>query len=172
MSDTARDPSPWRLSWRADPAGRVLADRHYNRQSVGAKQFVPPSRCLVMITGDRSALWVTSWPFAEYVKHDWAGAWVCSIFRNEGAHLSSTLITHAVAHTRVRWPDVPDLGIVTFVDANKTRRKRDPGRCFRRAGWRHVGFTAGGLYVLQQLPGEMPDPLSLPETQMPLWEAS
>lgn len=32
----------WRLSWRADPAGAVLADRHYNRQRVGSKQFVPP----------------------------------------------------------------------------------------------------------------------------------
>ena len=30
------------------------------------------------------ALWVTSFPFAQYVRHQWAGAWVCSAFRNEG----------------------------------------------------------------------------------------
>lgn len=164
--------STWRRSWRADPAARALADRHYNRQAHGASQFVPPGRCLVLLTADRSALWVTSWPYAKYVKHAWAGAWVCSIFRNEGEHLSSDLITDAVAHTRASWPVAPAGGIVTFVDPAKTRRKRDPGRCFRKAGWRHVGFTAGGLYVLQQLPGEMPVPLSLPETQMSLWEAS
>lgn len=39
---------PWRLSWRADPRARPLADRHYNRQRIGAAQFVPPGRCLVL----------------------------------------------------------------------------------------------------------------------------
>jgi hypothetical protein len=38
----------WQLSWRADPVARQLADRHYNRQAVGAAQFVPPGRCLVV----------------------------------------------------------------------------------------------------------------------------
>lgn len=40
----------WCLSWRADPLGRELADRHYARQSVGAPQFVPPGRCVVLRT--------------------------------------------------------------------------------------------------------------------------
>jgi hypothetical protein len=52
--------SPWRRSWRADPRGAAIADRHYNRQRVGAPQFVPPGACLVLLTEDRSALWVTS----------------------------------------------------------------------------------------------------------------
>jgi hypothetical protein len=104
------------------------------------------------------ALWISSWPFAEYVRHAWPGAWICSCFRNEGAGLSSELITEAVAATRAFWPEVPALGFVTFVDANKTRKKRDPGRCYRRAGWKHVGFTKGGLWALQQLPEEMPEP--------------
>lgn len=56
--------SPWRLSWRADPAARAIADRHYNRQKPGAAQFVPPGRCLVLKAFDGSAVWVTSWPFA------------------------------------------------------------------------------------------------------------
>jgi hypothetical protein len=50
------------------------------------------------------------------------------------------------------------LGMVTFVDPTQTRRKRDPGRCFRRAGFRAVGFTKGGLVALQMLPAEMPGP--------------
>lgn len=147
----------WHLSHRADPRAVALADRHYNRQKIGTPQFVPPGRCLVLLTEQADALWVSSWPFAQYVRHAWAGAWVCSLFRNEGAVLSSDLIRAAVAATRWYWPDVPSLGMVTFVDKDKTRRKRDPGRCYRKAGWAHVGYTAGGLVTLQQLPDAMPE---------------
>lgn len=147
----------WRTSWRADPIARAVADRHYNRQSIGAAQFVPPGRCLVLMA-DGPALWITSWPQSEYVQHAWAGAWMCSAFRNEGSTLSSTLIRDAVAATRWRWPDVPELGMVTFVDAAKVRRKRDPGRCYHRAGFTNVGHTDGGLIALRLAPAEMPDP--------------
>jgi len=146
----------WHLSDRADPAAKKLADRHYNRQSPDSAQFVPPGRCVVLRTREADAFWITSWPFAEYVRHAWPGAWVCSAFRNESAHLSSALIVAAVAATRAFWTP-PALGIVTFVDAAKTRRKRDPGRCFRRAGFEHVGYTKGGLYALQLMPEAMPE---------------
>lgn len=150
----------WRLADRADPAARDVADRHYNRQSVGAAQFVPPGRCLVLYgeSDEGRAFWVTSWPFAEYVGHAWPGAWVCSAFRNEGLGLSSDLIRQAVAATCWRWPVTPDLGMVTFVDASKVRRKRDPGRCFLRAGFEPDGATAGGLVALRLAPGAMPAP--------------
>lgn len=149
--------NPWRISDRAEPAALRLADRHYNRQKPGTPQYVPPGRCHCLLTHSESALWVTSWPFEEYVRHEWAGAWVNSLFRNEGPILSSDLIAAAVSATRARW-EPPSLGIVTFVDATKTRRKRDPGRCYRKAGWKHVGFTKGGLWAFQQLPHEMPAP--------------
>jgi hypothetical protein len=147
----------WYISHRADPRAAALADRHYNRQKIGAPQFVPPGRCLVLLTEDADAVWVTSWPFAEYVKHAWAGAWVCSLFRNEGAVLSSELIREAVAATCWYWPDIPALGMVSFVDPDKTRRKRDPGRCYRKAGWRVCGATVGGLVALQLPLIDMPD---------------
>lgn len=150
---------PWIVSHRADPDCLPIADRHYSRQKPGTPQFVPPGRCFVLKSVCLRAVWVTSWPFAEYVKHAWAGAWVNSFFRNEGAGLSSELIRAAVAATRARWPDVPELGLVTFVDARKTRRKRDPGRCYARAGFTHVGYTKAGLYAFQMLPKEMPDPV-------------
>lgn len=145
----------WTLSYRADPAVVPLADRHYNRQSIGSPQFAPPGRAFVLKRHD--AFWITSWPFAEYVRHAWAGAWVCSAFRNEGPILSSELIRQAVAATRWYWPDVPALGMITFVDTAKVRRKRDWGRCYRKAGFEPVGFTAGGLVALQMVAAAMPE---------------
>jgi hypothetical protein len=147
---------PWRLSHRADPEARVLADRHYSRQSVGAAQFVPPGRCLVLVAD--GAYWVTSWPFAEYVKHRWAGAWICSAFRKEGPGLASDMIRAAVAATRAYFGEPPSLGMVTFVDGDKVRRKRDPGRCFLRSGFVYIGYTQSGLVALQLRPDQMPDP--------------
>jgi hypothetical protein len=145
----------WRLSHRAEPLAVAIADRHYNRQKPGTPQFVPPGRCLVLIADDVSALWVTSFPFAQYVKHAWAGAWVNSLFRNEGNYLSSELIRQAIAATLWRWP-CPPLGMITFVDASKIRGT-NPGYCYLKAGFKRVGHTVGGLVALQMLPKDMPD---------------
>lgn len=146
----------WHVSHRFDEQALPLADRHYNRRAVGSPQFVPPGRCFVLTSVCGRALWTSSWPFAEYTKHAWAGAWVNSLFRNEGAGLSSELILEAVAATRANWPDVPALGMITFVDAAKVRKKRDPGRCYLRAGFRRAGETKGGLLAFQLLPADMP----------------
>jgi len=147
----------WHLSHRADAEVLPLADRHYNRQKIGSPQFAPPGSCVVFKTQPLEAFWITSFPFAEYVKHAWAGAWMCSAFRNESKHLSSELIREAVAATRAYYGAPPSLGMVTFVDAKKTRHKRDPGRCYLRAGFKPCGFTKGGLYALQLLPAYMPE---------------
>lgn len=150
----------WHESWRADPQARALADKHYNRQKIGAPQFVPPGRCLVLITEPADAFWITSYPFAQYTKHAWAGAMVCSAFRNEGGVRSSLLVEHACAATRwyaeTNWGGVPELGMITFVDPTKVRRKRDWGRCYRKAGFVHVGETKAGLVALQLKPEDFP----------------
>lgn len=156
-SDNQTCNQSWWLSDRASPLAREIADRHYNRQSIGAAQFVPPGRCVVL--RQPKALWVTSWPFAEFVKHAWAGAWINSAFRNEGAGLASELILQAVAATRAIWANVPALGIVTFIDPEKVRRKRDLGYCYLKAGFERVGETEGGLPAFQLLPERMPAPL-------------
>lgn len=182
----------WQLSDRFDKRALPIADSHYNRQKIGSPQFVPPGRCVVLLTRDESALWVTSWPFAEYVKHAWAGAWVNSLFCNRGATLSSDLIREAIAVTRTFF-QVPPLGMVTFVDplkvkerpfGTKPQRLRDMGHCYRKAGFRtaicpnHMikvdecaacnGRTRGGLVALQMLPGEMPEPAEPYRTQTAL----
>jgi len=147
----------WHLSHRYDPRALPLADRHYNRRKIGSPQFVPPGRNLVLLTEDASALWVTSWPKGEYVRHAWPGAWVNSLFRNEGPLLSSDLIREAVAASCAFFGAPPKQGMITFVDPEKTRHKRDPGRCYRKAGFAVVGETAKeGLVALQLAPGDMP----------------
>jgi hypothetical protein len=137
-----------------------LADRHYNRQAVGAPQFVPPGRCVVLRA--ERALWVTSWPLAQYVKHDWAGAWVNSTFRKECSGCASEWILEAVAATRWYWPAPPARGLVSFVDPRAVppvyRRGRAVyGYSYLKAGFAHVGYTKeDGLWVWQLLPGDMP----------------
>lgn len=158
----------WQLVDRCDPATRPLADRHYNRQSIGAPNFVPPGRCVVLRTPEVDAFWVTSWPFAEYVRHAWPGAWVCSAFRNESEHLSSELILEAISATLSIWSVPPKLGMVTFVDRSKTRPKKNPGYCYLMAGFEQVGKTKSGLVALQLLPEAMPLPEQPLHVQMEL----
>ena len=146
----------WEISYQCDLRAGKLADRHYSRKTIGSRWFTPPGRKLVLLTPEADALWVTSYPFAEFVKHEWAGAYLCTMFRNESAHLSSRLITQAVAATRWRWPDVPDQGMVTFVNQEKVKPSTNPGYCFKKAGFRHVGHTKSGLVALQLATDEFP----------------
>jgi len=161
----------WSLSHRADPRCCALADRHYSRQKIGSPQFMPPGGCVVLYAGRPGAgeaVWGTSTPFARYVKHAWAGAWMCSIFRNEGAGLASELIWEAIAATRAVVGEPPELGLVTFIDRKSVRpymggpeRTRAIwGQTYRQAGFREVGETKGGLLALQLLPADMPEPVS------------
>ena len=157
----------WKLSYRCDPVAASLADRHYSRQTIGSPQFVPPGRCMVLVSRCSRAVWVTSWPFAEYTRHQWAGAWVCSMFRNEGAGLSSELIRQAVAVTcwyhrngPASWTThrEPELGMITFVWPAKIRSS-NPGYCYQRAGWRKVGKSKElELPCFQLQLSEMPEP--------------
>lgn len=130
---------------------------------------MPPGRCLVLrIDAPAPALWVTSWPFAEYTRHDWAGAWINSAFRNEGAGLSSELIRAGISATLWKWPNPPDLGMITFVNRDKIANKRNPGFCYLKAGFRRVGETKGGLLALQLLPADMPKPSAPINAQLSL----
>lgn len=153
----------WQLSNRADPRAREIADRHYNRQKPGTPQFAPPGRCLVLYAETESgvAFWVTSWPYAQYVRHAWAGAWVCSAFRNEGAGVASEMIKEAVAATRAHFGEPPSQGFITFIDRKKVRPtmvhgKPHWGRTYEIAGFNPVGETKGCLLALQLLPKDMP----------------
>jgi len=138
----------WSKVRRTDRRAVALADRHYSRQTVGAPEFMASGRTFVMLTADALAVW------GAIENLDPAGnrRWRCSIFRNESMVLSSALIVEATERTYAYWTrryhGLPPVPFTTEVDPTKTLRKRDPGRCFRKAGWTVLG-TVRGLVVLR-----------------------
>ena len=148
------DAMEWMITHQADKRACRLADRHYSRKTRGAPQFVPPGRSLVLLTPEADALWVSSWPKPEYAAYP--DAWICTLFRNESAHLSSELIQQAVAATLWKYGPAPAQGMITFIDTRKIRHKRDPGRCYRKAGFEVAGTTKSGHLILRLSPECMP----------------
>lgn len=104
-------------------------------------------RTFVLLAHDHSAVWGA----IENLDPVGNRRWRCSIFRNEGVARSSDLIRSATALTVAYWErrwGLPAVPLTTEVDPSKVRPKRDPGRCFLRAGWRRVGVVRG-LVVLE-----------------------
>lgn len=141
--------STWILTKDGDDTARAIFDNHYSRQHYadGRKPllFVGPGEKMVLLTPDALALFV----WRKFISMNQQQGVCCAVFRNEGTHLSSDLIREADAIAWVRWPRER---LYTYVDPIKTRHKRDPGRCFRKAGWRVCGETKGGLLVLDIRP--------------------
>lgn len=133
--------------------GRAIFNNHYSRYHYadGRKPllYVGPGEKMVLLTPDALALFV----WRKFISMDHQDGVSCAVFRNEGPTLSSHLIREADALAWERWPGER---LYTYVDASKTRRKRDPGRCFLKAGWRHCGRSKGGLYILEILPTSQP----------------
>lgn len=121
----------WTIRNCSDPAALGLARHHYSRQHPDAPKIGAPGRHLVLVSPCQRALWDT-----HYTQHpdDGLDAWRCSIFRNEGAGLSSDLIRSAMDLTAERWGAAPPDGWVTWVDRRRVRSS-NPGYCFLRAGW-------------------------------------
>jgi hypothetical protein len=171
----------WCASHRFDPAAVPLADRHYNRQTIGSPQIAPPGSCCVFLTDDEPsprAFWITSAPYAEHVRHAWPGAWVCSAFRSEGAGCASELIRQAVAATLAHYGPPPELGMVTFIDRDQVRPtivrgEKVWGWTWLKAGFVPCGETKSGLLAFQMLPSAMPGASAAKPRQMAgaaLWD--
>jgi hypothetical protein len=171
-------PSPWLYANRFDPIARRLADRHYNRHTIGSPQFAPPGELVALVSLDETAVFAAV--RQQFSKHRWPGAWMNSLFRNEGLVRSSDLIRFAVSAVRAVWRDTPEAGIITFVDPRHVRPTRRRGRdvfgyCYDRAGFEHVGFTSDRkLWVWQMTPDRMPALLEAGSQQplLPFAEAS
>lgn len=132
---------------------------------------MPAGSCVVFVSTCGRAVFGVSWP--RYARHRWKGAWINTLFRNEGAGLSSELIREAVAATAAEYGAPPALGMITMIKQSAIRDGFKPGRqvgrCYIKAGFREIGRTiVHGHRVFQLLPVDMPSPASAIGTQREL----
>ncbi len=162
----------WSRTHRADRRCAQLADRHYPRQSIGHDQFLAPGRCVVLHaqTKDGEAAFAMLDQRPEFVDHDWPNAWINALFRNETQERASVLIRQAIAATIFEWGQ-PAGGIVTFIDRQAVRQKKNPGHCYIIAGFRPVGETKSGKLVLM-MADRFPAPAPALRAQHMLWGAA
>lgn len=129
--------------------GRSIFDRHYSRIHYAdgrkPKLYAGPGGKIVLIGSDGHSLFV----WRKFKDNSGQLGVNCAVFRNEGTARSSDMIREADAIADKRWPGERHY---TYVDPRKVRRKRDPGRCFLRAGWHYCGMTKGGLVILAREP--------------------
>lgn len=157
------DLGPWVPILDGDPFAAAMYERHYSalrtlrrRTETGAMLFVGPGQKLILMTPCRRALF--AWRVCKFRADDLEGV-ECSIFRNEGAGLSSDLVRAADQLADARWPGRPHF---TFVDAPLTARGRSaaskPGACFIHAGWELLGEVSKkrGLNILVRPAASLP----------------
>lgn len=141
-----------------DPRGAELADRHYSRQTVGARGYMPP--------GLRFALWYDDahgpsqwgrsgcalWGVVYNLDPTGRPRWRNTIFRNESAWCTSWLILRATEATYPVWISrykvLPSIPLTTEIDVDATSSRRskrnEPGHCYLVAGWREVRRIPAG----------------------------
>ena len=138
----------WYLTHDGDKTILDLYERHYSAYHYAdgrhRYQFVGPGEKVVLRTNHGDA----GWAWRKFIDDSGQEGVNCAFFRNESPHTSSELVRQADAIADRIWPDCRHY---TYVDPQKTRRKRDPGRCFIHAGWRRCGMTKGGLVILERI---------------------
>jgi hypothetical protein len=150
FSEMESDCLPWMRITKFDTIAARLADRHYSRRTIGSNQIMPPGQTLLLGTPEGDAVfgWWRPHPSSGIVAMNKLDGWTCTIFRNEGACLSSDLILAAERALQERYDIGPD-GMLTYVwDARI--RSVNPGYCFKRAGWKAIGRSADNKKTLLQ----------------------
>lgn len=138
----------WLAVKRTDPRAYALYRRHYSAEK-GARWRQPGNtnvtaagETMVLLSQCGRALFV--WLHNTMERYDHQIGVNCTVFRNEGAGLSSELIREADDLAWQRWPAVRHF---TYVDGAKVRSS-NPGYCFLRAGWQRAGRNADGRLTL------------------------
>jgi hypothetical protein len=142
----------WQVRHQADPAAVRLANRHYSRERQ-SNQVGGPGFRLILVTPCEMAVWISKrhspsvrskriladgYPVETYR---------CAMFRNEGTgDLSSELIREATRITENLWGPA-ECGWQTYVDTDKIA-SRNPGYCFKQAGWRTDGARGSKLSLI------------------------
>ena len=151
----ALNASPWVEVRDGDPDALALYLRHYSarkyRDGRRRTRFVGPGSYVVLVTPDLGALFV----WRRFIDDLDDGSGVrqagvsCGCFRNESSALSSGLILAAEPFAWTKWP--AEHRLYTLVNPRKVRHKRDPGRCFRKAGWHPCGWSKTGKLILEKM---------------------
>ena len=130
-----------------EPGLRGIVDQHYSarhyRDGRKPARVVGPGEYLILTTPRRDFLIifrVSNRPIAGQV-----GIYL-TLCRNTSKTKTSALIRAALERAWQRWPGKD---VFTFVNPRKVRSEI-PGYCFRRAGFRHVGDTKGGLLIFRR----------------------
>ena len=129
-----------------DPEMAMLADRHYSRRTVGARQFLYSGRKIVIRNAEGSILF--GWLFPDpSMRMDGQTGYNCAIFRNESTRRSSDIILECEDIAFERWGPGR---MYTYVDPAKIASV-NPGYCFKMAGWRYVRKSKSGQHLLEKL---------------------
>jgi hypothetical protein len=120
-----------------DDEMRQLADRHYSRRTVGARQFLYNGRKLVLRNTEGTVLFGWMYP-QEELRMDGMRGYNCAIFRNESKRPASEIILEAEKAAFDKWG--PNR-LYTYIDPSKTKTikkhgKRIVGFSFIKAGWK------------------------------------
>lgn len=115
-----------------------LADRHYSRRTVGARQFCYSGRKLVLRNAEGTVLFVWMYP-EPAMRMDGQNGYNCAIFRNESPRRASDIILEAEGLAFEKWG--PNR-MYTYIDplkihVVKQRSSTPPSRrirCRRRRG--------------------------------------
>jgi|SRR5882762_3277980 len=120
----------------------LLADKHYSRQKPGTNQFMPPGKTMILRSAAGDIVFGWLW---QQKRDDMQAGYNCSIFRNESSRLSSEIIVEAENKVVADWGS--NRGF-TYVNPEGIRNKRNPGYCFKVAGWKLIGYSSSGLHLL------------------------
>ena len=120
-----------------DPEMAFLADRHYSRRTVGARQFLYNGRKIVIRNAEGTVLFGWMWP-QESMRMDGQRGYNCAMFRNESRRKASDIILECEQIAVKQWGPHR---MYTYVDPRKTqvikyRGQRIVGFCFMKAGWK------------------------------------
>lgn len=138
------------ITTQFDPEMAILADRHYSRRTVGARQFLYSGRKIVIRNAEGTVLFGWLFPDPKY-RMDAQTGYNCAIFRNESGRLSSEIILECEGIAFERWGRGR---MYTYVNPEKIK-SRNPGYCFKQAGWQKIGTSKSGLHLLEKLPGDV-----------------
>lgn len=141
----------WFRTTRRDPSAIALFHRHYSCERPKATHRTSgisgPGSSLTLI--DAAGLDLFLWKIERFRLDVQTGV-ECTVFHKESdLLLASDMIRQADALAWCQWP--LQRRHFTFVDRRKVGSV-NPGYCFKMAGWRPCGKSAGGLDVLEVYP--------------------